>query len=78
MLRAKIHLTEREQKIQDDHEWVRTSRQLHRKYGGKVVAVHNLFIYGVGSNHEEALQDALTKPHCPIRDLLTFVVVPEW
>jgi hypothetical protein len=50
--------------------------EVQRQHGGKVVAVAQHRIWGVGRDHRAALQAALREPGCPERARLAFVVVP--
>ncbi len=58
---------------QDDYDWAWNSRELHRQYQGKVVAVHDRRIWGVGKDWQTAWEDARQKAGCPELDALAFV-----
>jgi hypothetical protein len=70
-------LTEQEKQIDADYEWCLQDSQVRRQYGGRVVAVHQRRIWGVGGDHGAALEAALREPGCPPRQALVLAVVPD-
>ena len=72
------YLDEREQQIQDDYEWCWHDPDMQKKYGGKVVIVHQRKIWGVGKNHLVAWGAAQRKRGCPAKHLVAAVVMPYY
>src|SRR5438874_840167 len=59
----------------EDYAWALNSRELHRQYQRMVVAVHHHKVWGVGKDYNAAWDDARTKPGCPEREELAFVLL---
>lgn len=70
-------LTKTEQRINEDHNWALSDKNVRKKYGGLVVAVYKRKVWGAGKNHREASKTALAKPHCPGENQLSYVVIPR-
>lgn len=70
------YLTEREQQIDDDHEWCWRDGAVQEQYGGQVVVVHRQRIWGAGKNHAAAWAAAGRREGCPAKECVAFVVVP--
>ncbi len=70
-------LDDREQQIQEDYEWCLDNREVHEKYGGKVVVIHKRKIWGVGTSHAAAWAAGQRKRGCPARDQIAVIVVPH-
>jgi hypothetical protein len=58
-----------------DLAWAVNDTEVRRLYYGKVVAVHNRTVWGVGKNFTAAWEDARQKPGCPSAHELVYVVV---
>jgi hypothetical protein len=70
-----VEWTERERRIRADYEWVLHDPDVQRQYARQVVAVHDRKVWGSGTTHRDALQDALSRPGCPPRGELALVPV---
>jgi hypothetical protein len=77
-------MTEEELQQDRDWEWCMTQPEILKKYAGQVVVVYREKVWGHGSDHLEALQDAMmtilrttTPETAPPRRWLTFIAVPE-
>jgi hypothetical protein len=57
-----------------DFDWAINDPEVRRLYSGKVVAVHNRKVWGVGKNFRTAWEDARAKPGCPTKELV-FVAI---
>ncbi len=66
-------LDQAELQLRDDYEWALRDKAIQRKHAGKVVAVHDKQIWGVGTTHFAALKKALDRPGCPSRQQLALV-----
>jgi len=70
------YLDEREQRINADHEWCANDPEVRRKYGGKIVAVHDRTILGAGKTYATAWAAAQRRRSCPPKHEVAMVVVP--
>ncbi len=78
-------LTTEELRQIHDHDWLLRDPQRLKQYAGKIVAVYNETVWGVGrddaavfENATETLRQAAGKPGTPSIDDLVIVVVPDW
>jgi hypothetical protein len=69
-------LDERERQIDADYEWCLRDSEVHRAYGGKVVAAYQGKIWGSGKDHVSAWEAARQHAECPAKEVIAFVVVP--
>ena len=69
-------LDEREQRINADHAWCTSDLEVRRKYGGKIVAVHERKILGAGKTYAAAWLAAQRRRDCPPKHEVAMVVVP--
>jgi hypothetical protein len=70
------YLDEREHRINADHEWCANNPMVRLKYKGKIVAVHNRTILGVGKTYATAWAAAKRRRGCPPKHEVAMVVVP--
>lgn len=57
----------------EDFEWAWNNPELQQKYAGKIIAIKNGTVWGVGRTHRDALQDAQRKKECPPLEELVLV-----
>jgi hypothetical protein len=69
-------LDEREQRINADHDWCANDPEVRRKYAGKIVAVYNQTILGMGKTYAAAWAAAQRRRGCPPKQEVAMVVVP--
>jgi hypothetical protein len=72
------HLDEREQRINADHAWCAGDPEIRRKHGGKIGAVYNRQLLGVGKTYAAAWAAAQRRRGCPPKHEVAMVVVPYW
>ena len=72
------YLDAHEQQMQDDYEWCWNDPEMQKKYGGKVIIVHQRKVWGVGNNHALAWVAAQRKRGCPPKELVAAVVMPHF
>jgi hypothetical protein len=60
---------------EEDYQWAYNSRELHRQYQRKVVALLHRKVWGVGKDATAAWEDARSKPGCPGETDLVYIVV---
>jgi len=70
------YLDEREQRINADHAWCARDPEVRRKYGGKIAAVYNRKVLGVGRTYAAAWAAAQRRRGCPPKHQVAMVVVP--
>jgi hypothetical protein len=70
------YLDEREQRINADHEWCAGDPDVRRKHGGKIAAVYNRKVLGVGKTYAAAWAAAQRRRGCPPKHEVAMVVVP--
>ena len=70
------YLDEREQRINADHAWCAGDPDIRRKHGGKIAAVYNRKILGVGKTYAAALAAPQCRRGCPAKHEIAMVVVP--
>jgi len=58
-----------------DYDWAQNDPEVQARHGGRVVAVRNKQIWGVGRTDRQAYEDAVRKTDCP-RDLVFVFVWP--
>jgi Family of unknown function (DUF5678) len=69
-------LDEREQRINADHAWCAADPEVRRKHGGKIAAVYNRKVLGVGKTYAAAWAAAQRRRGCPPKHEVAMVVVP--
>ncbi len=69
-------LDEREQRINADQAWCAGDPEVRRKHGGKIAAVYNRKVLGVGKTYAAAWTAAQRRRGCPPKHEVTMVVVP--
>ena len=70
------YLDEREQRINADHQWCAGDPEVRRKHGGKIAAVYNRKVLGVGKTYAAAWAAARRRRGCPPKQDVAMVVVP--
>jgi Family of unknown function (DUF5678) len=70
-------LDEREKRINADHAWCAGEQEIRRKYGGKIAAVYNRKVLGVGKTYAAAWAAAQRRRECPPKHEVAMVVVPH-
>lgn len=70
------YLDEREQRINADHQWCASDPEVRRKYGGKIAAVYNRKVLGVGKTYAAAWAAARRRRGCPPKQEVAMVIVP--
>lgn len=60
-----------------DWHWATFDPTVHAQYAGRIVAVYKRHIWGVGKDDSEAMNDASSKPGCPLGDLVLVSVPAE-
>lgn len=70
------YLDEREQRINADHAWCVGEQEIRRKHGGKIAAVYNRTLLGVGRTYAAAWAAAQRRRLCPPKHEVAMVVVP--
>ena len=70
-----LQLNEIEQKACDDFHWALRAPEV-LQHTGKLVAVHNKLVVGVGSDRASLLARASEKAQCPWQDIGVVVVPP--
>jgi hypothetical protein len=70
------HLDEREQRINADHAWCAGDSEIRQKHGGKIAAVYNRKVLGVGAAYAAAWAAAQRRRRCPPKHEVAMVVVP--
>jgi hypothetical protein len=71
------HLTPDELRKNDDYEWALRDLELRKKYGGRVVVVHQKRVLGAGRSYQAAWAAAQRRRNCPAKHELAMVVVPS-
>ncbi len=70
------YFDEREQRINADHAWCAADADMRRKHGGKIAAVYNRKVLGVGKTYAAAWAAAQRRRDCPAKHEVAMVVVP--
>jgi hypothetical protein len=70
------YLTADELRKNEDFEWALHDPEVRRKYGGKIVAVHQKKVLGSGKTYRTAWAAAQRRRDCPAKQEVALVVVP--
>ncbi len=68
-----LKLNQLEQQAADDLKWALRAPEV-RQHTGKLVAVHQRCVVGVGTDRNSLLAEASEKAQCPWQDLVVVVV----
>ena len=71
------YLDAREERINADHAWCAGDPDVRRKHGGKIAAVYNRKVLGVGKTYAAAWAAAQRRRDCPPKHEVAMVVVPH-
>ena len=71
-----LHLTEEEQRKNEDYEWALHDPAVQRKYAGKIVVVYRKKILGAGKTYDAAWAAAQRRRDCPQKVLVVTPAIP--
>jgi hypothetical protein len=71
------HLSEEEQRKQDDYEWALHDPAVRARYGGKIVVVYRKKVLGAGKSYESAWAAAQRRRDCPAKQEVAMPLVPH-
>jgi hypothetical protein len=66
-------LNDKEKQMSDDLQWALGAPEV-RKYSGKLVAVYQKCVVGVGSNRDSLVAEAAERAKCPWQEVVVCVV----